>query len=91
MVSAYYRATQLVSHVYQAPESQPVKSYVTTYATTADIYANKALDKIQARFPYPFESSPETIYADLQRAPEMSRTRSLIDVSRHPLMDSPKV
>lgn len=71
--SAYDRATQIASPVYQDPKFQPVKSYVTTAVTTADGYATKALDKIHAKFPYPFESSPETVYADLKRAPEEAR------------------
>lgn len=36
----------------------------------ADGYANKGFDAVHAKFPYPFENSPETMYNDLKKAPE---------------------
>ncbi|CAG7849837.1 SubName: Full=Uncharacterized protein {ECO:0000313/EMBL:CCA75851.1} [Serendipita indica DSM 11827] len=51
----------------------PVYPKVLPIVTAADGYANKGLDTLQSRFPYPFESSPETMYNDLKKAPEDAR------------------
>jgi hypothetical protein len=64
--SAYDTATRVTvaSPVY--PRLQPV-------ITAADGYANKGLDTIQSRFPYPFETTPDQVYNDLKKAPEDAR------------------
>jgi Perilipin family len=65
--SAYDTATRVTvaSPVY--PRLQPV-------ITAADGYANKGLDTIQSRFPYPFETAPEKVYSDLKKAPEDAKS-----------------
>lgn len=60
-LSAYGTAARVSSPVY--PTLQPV-------ITAADGYASKGFDTLHSRFPYPFEASPETIYADIKKAPE---------------------
>ncbi|PVG01417.1 hypothetical protein CPB86DRAFT_795099 [Serendipita vermifera] len=63
--SAFDTATRVTAPVY--PRVLPV-------ITAADGYANKGLDTLQTRFPYPFESTPEKVYSDLRKAPEDARS-----------------
>jgi hypothetical protein len=52
--------------VYSHPTAQ-------AYLALADGYAVKGLDVVEAKIPYPFHSTPETVYNDLKRAPEQAK------------------
>jgi len=65
--SAYDTATRVTVSSTVYPRLQPV-------ITAADGYANKGLDTIQSKFPYPFEAAPEKVYSDLKKAPEDAKT-----------------
>jgi len=64
--AAYDTATRVTVSSPVYPRLQPV-------ITAADGYANKGLDTIQSRFPYPFETSADKVYNDLKKAPEDAR------------------
>ncbi|KAG8850652.1 hypothetical protein FRB91_008875 [Serendipita sp. 411] len=70
--TAYQTSTSIAATAYGTASrvTAPVYPRVLPVITAADGYANKGLDTLQSRFPYPFESSPETVYNDLKKAPE---------------------
>ncbi|KAG8816513.1 hypothetical protein FRC17_000302 [Serendipita sp. 399] len=70
--TAYVTSTSIAASAYGTASrmTAPVYPRVLPVITAADGYANKGLDTLQSRFPYPFESSPETVYNDLKKAPE---------------------
>ena len=64
--SAYDTAARVSAPVYTHPTAQ-------AYLALADGYAVKGLDAVEAKVPYPFHSTPETVYNDLKRAPEQAK------------------
>lgn len=64
--SAYDTAARVSAPVYTHPRAQ-------AYLALADGYAVKGLDAVEAKIPYPFHSTPETVYEDLKRAPEHAK------------------
>jgi len=64
--SAYDTAARVSAPVYSHPRAQ-------AYLTLADDYAVKGLNAVEAKIPYPFQSTPETVYNDLKRAPEQAK------------------
>lgn len=64
--SAYDTAARVSAPVYSHPRAQ-------AYLALADDYAVKGLDAVEAKIPYPFQSSPETVYNDIKRAPEQAK------------------
>lgn len=64
--SAYDTAARVSAPVYSHPTAQ-------AYLALADGYAVKGLDAVEAKIPYPFHSTPETVYNDLKRAPEQAK------------------
>ena len=64
--SAYDTAARVSAPVYTHPKAQ-------AYLALADDYAVKGLDAVEAKIPYPFHSTPETVYNDLKRAPEQAK------------------
>jgi hypothetical protein len=50
--------------------SQPIQDRLAPVINRADGLANKGLDVVQARYPYPFETSSQEIYRDLKAYPD---------------------
>lgn len=43
--------------------SEPIQARLAPLITTADVFANKGLDAVETRFPYPFTAQPEDVAA----------------------------
>ncbi|KAI3616326.1 lipid droplet-associated perilipin protein [Moniliophthora roreri] len=58
--SPYSTALGLSEAAYKL--SEPVQLRLAPIITRADEYANKAVDLIEARYPYPFKATPQDVY-----------------------------
>jgi hypothetical protein len=50
--------------------SQPIQDRLAPVINRADGLANKGLDAVQSRYPYPFETPSQDIYRDIKAYPD---------------------
>jgi hypothetical protein len=77
--SPYHTATELAYSAWGYTE--PLQARLAPLATRADGYANKGLDAVESRYPYPFTAKPEEIatYARERRQSSISFVDKAID------------
>ena len=57
--SSYNQAKELSTSAYKLTE--PLQAKLAPFIVVADSYANKAVDAVESRYPYPFKVQPEEV------------------------------